>query len=249
MVLGFYLRGGLKMEFYTLAFSFFLILAAVNNAEGGDDEYTRMRRDMVESQIISRGVSDPELIEAMLKVPRHEFVPEGLEHQAYLDSALPIAMGQTISQPYIVAYMTELLSLKKGDKVLEIGTGSGYQAAIIAEIGCDVYTIEIVELLSQSAKNILTKLGYRNIHFRVGDGYQGWEENSPFDAIIVTAAPPEIPGPLKAQLKENGRMVIPVGEGIQDLILITNTKKGLVEKRVTPVRFVPMTGEAQKHHK
>lgn len=223
-------------------------VSTMYNAEKDDGTYSQKRWEMVEYQIISRGVREPEIIEAMLKIPRHEFVPENFRHQAYLDCALPIGMGQTISQPYIVAFMTELLSLSKGDKVLEIGTGSGYQAALLAEIGCEVFTIEIVEPLSQSAEAILTDLGYKNIHLRVGDGYQGWEEHAPYDAIVVTAAPPEIPEPLIAQLKENGRLVIPVGEDIQELILITNTKEGLVEKRETLVRFVAMTGEAQKHH-
>ena len=233
------------METYILALSLFILMAAVSNAEE-DETYSNRRWEMVESQIISRGVNGKDLIEAMLKVPRHEFVPEGFKHQAYLDSALPIRAGQTISQPYIVAYMTELMNVKKGDKVLEIGTGSGYQAAILAEIGCDVYTIEIIEELSKSAESTLTKMGYKSVHLKVGDGYEGWEEHAPYDAIIVTAAPPEIPEPLKAQLKENGRMVIPVGEDVQELILITKTKEGLVEKRETLVRFVPMVGEAQK---
>jgi protein-L-isoaspartate(D-aspartate) O-methyltransferase len=236
------------MEFYILAISFCLLLVAAYNTEHDDVAYSQKRWEMVESQIISRGVSGSEIIEAMLKIPRHEFVPGSFRHQAYLDCALPIHEGQTISQPYIVAYITELLSLSKGDKVLEIGTGSGYQAAILAEIGCEVYTIEIMEPLSKSAETILSGLGYKNIHYKVGDGYKGWEEHAPYDAIVVTAAPPEIPEPLKAQLKENGRMVIPVGEDIQELILIMNTKEGLVEKRVTPVRFVPMVGEAQKPH-
>ena len=236
------------MELFISTVSLCLLLAAVYNAEGDDEAYSQRRWEMVESQIVSRGISDARVIDAMLKVPRHKFVHEDFRHQAYLDSALPIEMGQTISQPYIVAYMTELLGLNEGDKVLEIGTGSGYQAAVLAEIGCDVYTIEIVESLSRRAKTILDDLGYKNIHFKVGDGYQGWEEHAPYDAIIVTAAPPEIPEPLKAQLKQGGRMIIPVGENIQELILITNTKGGLVEKRVTPVCFVPMVGEAQKPH-
>ncbi len=167
--------------------------------------------------------------------------------QAYEDYPLPIGMGQTISQPYIVAFMTELLNLKKGDKVLEVGTGSGYQAAILAEIGCEVYTIEIVESLALRAKKILEDLGYKSIHFKMGDGYEGWSENAPFDAIIVTAAAPEIPEPLLKQLKEGAKMAIPVGDYFQELLLLKKTKEGVKEKRVTPVRFVPMMGEAQKH--
>ncbi len=214
-----------------------------------EDIESKKRREMVENQLVPRGISDSRVIEAMLKIPRHKFLPVHLEDYAYSDSPLPIGMGQTISQPYIVAYMTELLNLKKGDKVLEIGTGSGYQAAILAEIGCDVYTIEIVEILTLRAKKVLQSLGYKNIRFKVDDGYIGWEENAPYDAILVTAAPPEIPEPLTEQLKEGSKMVIPVGDNLQELILLKKTKEGLKEKRVTPVRFVPMTGEAQRHHR
>lgn len=213
-----------------------------------EDIKSKQRREMVENQLIPRGISDSRVIEAMLKIPRHKFLPEHLGDYAYSDSPLPIGMGQTISQPYIVAYMTELLNLKKGDRVLEIGTGSGYQAAILAEIGCDVYTIEIVEILTSKAKKVLQSLGYKNIRFKVDDGYIGWKENAPYDAILVTAAPPEIPEPLTEQLKEGSKMVIPVGDYMQELILLKKTKEGLKEKRVTPVRFVPMTGEAQRHH-
>ena len=236
------------MELLVFIVSFLVLTAVLNNAEQDKETYSQRRWDMVENQIVSRGISEARIIEAMLKVPRHKFVYEDFKQQAYLDCALPIERGQTISQPYIVAYMTELLGLKEGDKVLEIGTGSGYQSAILAEMGCEVYTIEIIEPLSKSAKAVLDDLGYKNIHYKVGDGYEGWEEHAPYDAIVVTAAPPEIPEPLKAQLKKKGRMVIPVGEDIQELILITSTKGGLVEKRVTPVRFVPMVGEAQKIH-
>lgn len=201
---------------------------------------------MVDDQLVSREIVNEGVLAAMLKVPRHKFVPEGLILNAYEDCPLPIGMGQTISQPYIVAFMTELLNIQKGDKVLEIGTGSGYQAAILAEIGCDVYTIEIVESLSLRAKEILLELGYKNIHFKIGDGYMGWKENAPYNAIIVTAAPPQVPGPLVEQLKEGGKMVIPVGDYFQELLLLKKTKDGVKEKKVSPVRFVPMTGEAQK---
>jgi len=214
-----------------------------------NDIYSEQRLQMVNDQLISRGISDSNIIEAMLKVPRHRFVSEHLINHAYKDCPLPIGMGQTISQPYIVAYMTELLNLKKGDKVLEIGTGSGYQTAILAEIGCEVYSIEIVEELASRAQEILDNLGYENIHFKKGDGYIGWKEHSPYDAIIVTAAPPEIPEPLTQQIQASGEMVIPVGDYFQELILLKKTKNGLKEKRVTPVRFVPMTGEALKHTK
>jgi len=203
---------------------------------------------MVNDQLIPRGITDESILEAMLIVPRHKFVPEGHIHNAYYDCPLPIGMGQTISQPYIVAFMTELLNIKEGDKVLEIGTGSGYQAAILAEIGCEVYTIEIVESLALKAKRIIQDLGYKNIHFKIGDGYMGWKENAPYCAVIVTAAPPQIPVPLVEQLKEGGKMVIPVGDYFQELLLLKKTKEGVKEKKVTPVRFVPMTGEAQRHN-
>lgn len=203
---------------------------------------------MVNDQLVPRGITDESVLEAMLKVPRHKFVPEGHIHNAYYDCPLPIGMGQTISQPYIVAFMTELLNIKEGDKVLEIGTGSGYQAAILAEIGCEVYTIEIVESLALKAKRIIQDLGYKNINFKIGDGYMGWKENAPYSAVIVTAAPPQIPAPLVEQLKEGGKMVIPVGDYFQELLLLKKTKEGVKEKKVTPVRFVPMTGEAQRHN-
>ena len=237
------------MELVLLTSLCFLLLATVNTHGGDNGIYSEQRREMVENQLVPRGISDSRVIEAMLKIPRHKFLPDYLGDYAYSDSPLPIGMGQTISQPYIVAYMTELLTLNKGDKVLEIGTGSGYQAAILAEIGCDVYTIEIVEILTLRAKKVLQSLSYKNIHFKVDDGYMGWEENAPYDAILVTAAPPEIPEPLTEQLKEGGKMIIPVGDYFQELILLKKTGEGLKEKRVTPVRFVPMTGEAQRHHK
>ncbi|MDA2919591.1 protein-L-isoaspartate(D-aspartate) O-methyltransferase [Desulfobacterota bacterium AH_259_B03_O07] len=199
---------------------------------------------MLETQIISRGIKDPSVIKAMLKVPRHKFVPEKLRNLAYNDSPVPIGMDQTISQPYIVALMTELLQLKENDKVLEVGTGSGYQAAILAEMGCEVYTIEILEPLSLKAQKIMKELGYSKIHLKTGDGYRGWPEYSLFDAIIVSAAPEHTPQSLIDQLKVGGRLVIPVGDLYQELILIHKTDKGIEKKNVTPVRFVPMTGEA-----
>lgn len=210
--------------------------------------YSEQRCQMVNDQLVTRGITDESVLEAMLIVPRHKFVPEVHIHNAYYDCPLPIGMGQTISQPYIVAFMTELLNIKEGDKVLEIGTGSGYQAAILAEIGCEVYTIEIVESLALKAKRIIQDLGYKNIHFKIGDGYIGWKENAPYFAVIVTAAPPQIPAPLVEQLKEGGKMVIPVGDYFQELLLLKKTKEGVKEKKVTPVRFVPMTGEAQRHN-
>ncbi len=201
---------------------------------------------MVARQIVSRGVSDKLVLTAMRKVPRHEFVPEDIKYRAYEDNPLPIGEDQTISQPYIVALMTELLGLKGGEKVLEIGTGSGYQAAILAEIAAEVYTIEIIESLARTAEQRLKEMGYENITVRWGDGYQGWEEHAPFDGVIVTAAPDHIPQPLVDQLKVGGRMVIPVGSFFQELKLLTKTGDGVKEKNVIPVRFVPMTGEAQE---
>ena len=210
------------------------------------DEYALARERMVSSQIVRREVSDKLVLAAMRKVPRHKFVPENMKPYAYEDRPLPIGEDQTISQPYIVALMTELLGLKGGEKVLEIGTGSGYQAAVLAEIVAEVYTIEIVESLARTAEEKLEEMGYENITVRFGDGYKGWEEHAPFDGVIVTAAPDHIPQPLVDQLKVGGRMVIPVGSRFQELKLLTKTEDGVKEKDVIPVRFVPMTGEAQQ---
>jgi protein-L-isoaspartate(D-aspartate) O-methyltransferase len=217
--------------------------------ESEDNKYTATRKRMVDEQIVARNVKDKLVINAMLKVPRQKFVPEKLKDEAYDDNPLPIEEDQTISQPYIVALMTELLQLKGGEKVLEIGTGSGYQAAILAEIAKEVYTIEIIETLANSARERLLKLGYNNITVKYGDGYQGWKEYAPFDGIIVTAAPDHIPQPLIDQLKVGGRMVIPVGSIFQELKLITKAKEGVIEASIVPVRFVPMTGEAQENKK
>ncbi|MBN2030074.1 protein-L-isoaspartate(D-aspartate) O-methyltransferase [bacterium] len=204
------------------------------------------RRRMVEEQIMTRGVEDTLVLNAMMKVERHLYVPEPYRPYAYNDEPLPIGHDQTISQPYIVAYMTEALRLKGGEKVLEIGTGSGYQAAVLAEIAREVYTIEIVEPLAKQASDILQAEGYDNVFCRCGDGYQGWPEKAPFDAIIVTAAPPRIPEPLVEQLKEGGRMIIPVGTYFQELVLLTKKDGEISKKQLIPVRFVPMTGEIQK---
>jgi len=203
--------------------------------------FERMRYDMVETQIIARGITDRNVIRAMRNVPRHLFVPEESISRSYGDHPLAIGYDQTISQPYIVAFMTELLNLRKGMKVLEIGTGSGYQAAILAEMGCTVYTVEIVEPLALRAREQLVSLGYENIHFKTGDGYSGWDEFAPFDAIIVTCAPGEIPVPLKAQLKEGGSMIIPVGGSpLQQLVLLKRKNGRMITKKVAPVMFVPM---------
>jgi protein-L-isoaspartate(D-aspartate) O-methyltransferase len=205
------------------------------------DNFERQREMMVDRQIKARGVNDPEVLKAMLKVERHRFVPEEYINQAYEDHPLPVGEGQTISQPYIVAVMTEMLELDKNSKVLEIGTGSGYQAAVLAEICDSVYSIEIFESLARQAKKTLESLDYENIFIKTGDGYKGWPEHSPFDAVIVTCAPTHIPQPLKDQLAEGGRMIIPVGEYYsQDLILLEKKNGKLKEKNVLPVRFVPM---------
>jgi len=206
------------------------------------------RKRMVDRQIRARDVKDPNVLKAMQIVPRHAFVPAGWQWAAYTDRPLSIGEGQTISQPYIVAFMTEALNLKPDSKVLEIGTGSGYQAAVCAEIAREVYTIEIVEGLAKSAKERLKKLGYKNVFVKAGDGFFGWPDKAPFDAIIGTAAAKRIPEPLLEQLKPGGRMIIPTGRAWgQYLELITKDKKGKIRKsRVMPVRFVPMTGEVQK---
>jgi len=201
---------------------------------------------MVAGQIEERGVHDARTLAAMRKVPRHLFVPTPLAGEAYDDRALPIGHGQTISQPYVVAFMTEALGLRGGDTVLEVGTGSGYQAAVLAEIAAHVYTIEIVDPLAEEARERLVRLGYRNVEVRAGDGYQGWPEKAPFDAVMVTAAAPRVPEPLKQQLKDGGRLVIPVGEADQELIVITRRGARYEEQRVLPVRFVPMTGKVRE---
>ncbi|MEW5912674.1 MAG: protein-L-isoaspartate(D-aspartate) O-methyltransferase [Thermodesulfobacteriota bacterium] len=200
---------------------------------------------MVERQIVARGVSDPAVLKAMRTVPRHEFVPEELRGMAYNDHPLPIGQGQTISQPYIVAYMSEALHLKAGQKVLEIGTGSGYQAAVLAAMGAKVYSIEILPALSRRAAADLKRLGYGAVRLKVGDGYKGWPQEAPFDAIIVTAAAPHIPPPLVEQLRPGGRMIIPVGSGgIEELTLVEKSAQGKVTTRgLMAVRFVPLVRE------
>jgi protein-L-isoaspartate(D-aspartate) O-methyltransferase len=210
------------------------------------DPTRRPRERMVDDQIAARGISDPAVLEAMRQVPRHRFLPPDQAPNAYEDHPLPIGFDQTISQPYIVAYMTQALSLGPSDRVLEIGTGSGYQAAVLAEIVREVYTIEIVPELAEGATKILRELGYENVRARQGDGYRGWPEAAPFDAIIVTAAPRVIPQPLIDQLALDGRMVVPVGDWYQELVIVTKTSEGIVEQRTIPVRFVPMTGEATR---
>jgi protein-L-isoaspartate(D-aspartate) O-methyltransferase len=209
------------------------------------DRERAQRLDMVESQIAARGVREPAVLDAMRTVPRHRFVPPAESRFAYTDGPLPIGHEQTISQPYIVALMTELVRPNRKMKVLEVGTGSGYQAAVLAECVGEVYTIEIVEALGRQAEKLLADLGYRNVHVRVGDGYDGWPEAAPFDAIMITAAPEQIPQPLLDQLKPGGRLVLPLGAGAQDLVVVTKTDHGIVREVVTAVRFVPMTGKVR----
>jgi protein-L-isoaspartate(D-aspartate) O-methyltransferase len=202
--------------------------------------------DMVATQIESRGIKDTKVLEAMRSVKRHELVPSSVRQWAYEDRPLPIGEQQTISQPYIVALMSELLQVEAEGKILEIGTGSGYQAAVLAEMGLKVFTIEIVENLGLRAQSDLIRIGYPDINVKIGDGYQGWPQEAPFDGIIITAAPPKLPEPLVAQLKVGGRMVVPVGVTRQELNVYTKRSDGSVHKEtIIPVRFVPMTGEAQ----
>lgn len=199
---------------------------------------------MMNWQLEKRGISDLLVLKAMREVPRHEFVPEKLRGDAYEDHPLPIGLGQTISQPYIVAYMTQALRLKPGDKVLEIGTGSGYQAAVLASVTGNVFSVEIVCELEQGARKTLDRLGYSAVRTRCADGYNGWPEEAPFDAIILTAAPEQVPQPLLGQLKPGGRLVMPLGPGFsQDLILIRNTASGFKRETLLSVLFVPMTGQ------
>jgi len=217
-----------------------------NASPSNDAKFDRLRAQMVQDQVRARNVRDPRVLAAMLKVPRHRFVPAEIVNSAYVDNALPLMLGQTISQPYIVGYMTEALELAGAKRVLEIGTGSGYQAAILAEIVSEVYTIEIHKELTDYASNILGRLGYSNIHFKTGDGYVGWPEFAPFDRIIVTAAPDHIPQPLIDQLSLGGRMILPVGRMEQDLVIVRKDESGVSSRAILPVRFVPMTGKAQE---
>ena len=235
-----------SLEALTTLLGVLLVLAGFFPGPARGDEFADQRRNMVETQIRKRDVRSPRVLEAMAKVPRHLFVPEVYRAQAYDDYPLPIGEHQTISQPYVVALMTSLLDLKGGEKVLEIGTGSGYQAAVLAEIAGQVYSMEILAPLAERARQTLAALGYANVHVRQGDGYAGWPEEAPFDAIVVTAAPPRVPQPLLDQLKVGGHLVVPVGRTFQDLTVFTRTETGFEKRNVIPVVFVPMTGEAQK---
>lgn len=221
---------------------------ACDPAPAGRDEaeYARARERMVVDQIEARGIKDPLTLAALRAVPRHLFVPSQVAREAYLDSPLPIGHGQTISQPFIVAFMTEALGLSKGATVLEVGTGSGYQAAVLAHMASKVYSVEIVPGLAEEARERLSRLNLDNVEVRTGDGYRGWPEAGPFDGIVVTAAAPRIPEPLKDQLKDGGRLVIPVGDDVQELLVVTRRGTRFEERRVLPVRFVPMTGKVRR---
>jgi protein-L-isoaspartate(D-aspartate) O-methyltransferase len=221
--------------------------APAGQAPVSTEPYSTPRHAMVERQLRGRDIDDPRVLEAMRRVPRHEFLPPHLRDEAYSDYPLPIGHDQTISQPYIVAFMTQALQPRPGDRVLEIGTGSGYQAAVLAELVAEVYTIEIVAPLGERARSDLARLGYGNVHVRIGDGYAGWPEHAPFDAIIVTCAPEDVPQPLVDQLRDGGRMIIPVGDQRrgQELYLLEKRGDEVVRRAILPVRFVPMTGRAQ----
>lgn len=216
---------------------------AVAERQTAAPDWTAARMQMVDQQIAARDIKSPRVLEAMRRVPRHEFVPEAMRGSAYIDSPLPIGHDQTISQPFIVAYMTEALELDAAHRVLEIGTGSGYQAAVLGELAKEVYTIEIVAPLADRARQTLAKLGYKNVHVRTGNGYLGWPEQAPFDRVMVTAAPDDIPPALVEQLKVGGLMAIPVGVGNQELRVLRRTEQGMETLRTLPVRFVPMTGK------
>jgi protein-L-isoaspartate(D-aspartate) O-methyltransferase len=230
----------------------YLLFAAIATTGCGQQTPTAadlaaQRQRMVEQQLKPRGIKDEHVLAAMAKVPREEFVPADVRRSAYEDGPLPIGYDQTISQPYVVAFMTEQLRPKRSDRVLEIGSGSGYQAAILGELVAEVYTIEIVEPLAKSAEATLQRLGYNNVYIKVGDGYKGWPQEAPFDAIIVTCAPEKVPQPLVDQLKDGGRMIIPVGERFAQQLYLLEKKNGQLKESVTlPVRFVPMLREAQK---
>jgi len=221
-----------------------LALPLSTPCRAADVDYTKERERLINIEL-RPSIKDNSVLDAMLKVPRHLLVPEPYRHLSYLNQPLPIGEGQTISQPYIVALMTETIAPRKELRVLEVGTGSGYQAAVLAELVSEVYTIEIVEPLAARAKKDLEKLGYKNVFVRAGDGYRGWPEKAPFDAVIITAAAPKIPQPLIDQLKEGGRMVLPLGESEQELMLGVKERGKLETKALIPVIFVPMTGEVR----
>ncbi|MFN3550823.1 MAG: protein-L-isoaspartate(D-aspartate) O-methyltransferase [Endomicrobiia bacterium] len=242
----------MNKKIYKLIFSIIFIFLSCNHKQNFSiksqekkemnniDEHYQKRLEMLEYQLKRRDITDEKVLSAMLKVERHRFVPKEYEKLAYTDEPLPIGFGQTISQPYIVALMTQLLELKGDEKILEIGTGSGYQAAILAELVKEVYTIEIIPQLAQRAEKLLKDLGYKNIFVKIGDGYLGWQEYAPYDGIIVTCAPDHIPQPLIDQLKDGGKIVIPVGDIYQELVVVEKKGRKIIKKNIIPVRFVPM---------
>jgi protein-L-isoaspartate(D-aspartate) O-methyltransferase len=223
-----------------IVFVLVMLTGAITCAQA---DWQALRQQMVDTQIRARDVRSAEVLRAMTRVPRHLFVPEPMRRYAYEDRALPIGQGQTISQPYIVGYMTDVLGVEARHTVLEIGTGSGYQAAVLAELVKQVYSIEIVPELAERARRALAETGYRNVEVRTGNGYLGWPEHAPFERIIVTAAPPEIPKALVDQLAVGGTMVVPVGTGYQEIVVITRTAQGVTEKRTIAVQFVPMVSK------
>lgn len=230
-----------------VVFLIFGITCARSRNTESDTWDIRARADMVRRQIIARGISDTLVINAMTAIPRHEFVPEDYRHMAYGDHPLPIGEGQTISQPFIVALMTEKLDLSAADRILEIGTGSGYQAAVLAVLCKEVYTIEIVPVLAERASHLLSEMGYDNIHVRCGDGFLGWPEAAPFDAVIITCAPTTVPQPLIEQLAQGGRLIVPLGDDFQMLTLFVKTGDELQRDELIPVRFVPMKGKIEEY--
>lgn len=234
------------LSFFLLGFAD--VTAAENRSMSDTDNTITQRKKMVEVQLVGRGIKDRDVLNAMGKIPRHLFVGESVKKKAYRDHPLPIGEGQTISQPYVVALMTELLDLKSSDRVLEIGTGSGYQAAVLAELVKEVYSIEIRERLSEQAELLLNSLGYKNVRTKYADGYFGWEEHAPFDAIIITASANHIPPPLIKQLKNGGRLIIPLGSTLyfQTLTIVTKTGDDLAVEQMGGVRFVPMVGKMRQ---
>jgi protein-L-isoaspartate(D-aspartate) O-methyltransferase len=217
----------------------------LSGSASAGDGFEAQRHTMVEQQIRQRGITKPEVLAAMEQVPRHMFVPDSLRSEAYSDRPLSIGQGRTLYQPYMVALMTSLLDLKRGDKVLEVGTGTGYHAAVLSRIAREVYSIEIVEPIANQASKRLSVLGYHNVEVLSEDGYRGWPDKAPFDAILLSAAPPSIPKPLLAQLRVGGKMVVPVGGFFQDLLVITKAADGLEKRTVIPVRLSPMRGKVQ----
>lgn len=223
----------------------FSLSEQIADEEKAAQDFARQRQNLVD-QLRSQGVTSSTVLDAMLKVPRHKFVPSSQRHLAYQNRPLPIGHGQTISQPFIVGYMTEAASIAPGEKVLEIGTGSGYQAAVLAELAKEVYTIEIIPELAEGARTLLRELSYKNVQVKTGNGYEGWTEHAPFDAIVVTAAPDQVPQTLVDQLAFRGKMVIPVGSTFQEMVIITRDESGVIERRTIPVQFVPMTGKPKQ---